>query len=137
MSNNGGKTLLNRDETPPQAWRTAGQNIVSVPVMIEFQLLTALVPFSLWADAMPNEPIATALRHLIETRRLVESLVTSSESFDYPKAKLALRALDRKVRELAKLQAEYEKTVKPVTAANVCFVDFSRSASASRNSRAP
>lgn len=55
-----------------------------------------------------NDPLSVALREVTETRRLVETLITSSESFDYPKAKLALRDLNRKVRDLAKVEARMQ-----------------------------
>jgi hypothetical protein len=45
-----------------------------------------------------NDPLAVALQQITETRRLLETLITSSETFDYPKAKIALRGLTRKVR---------------------------------------
>jgi hypothetical protein len=51
-------------------------------------------------------PIDIAIRHISETRRLVESLITSSESFDYVRAKAALNTLRSNVRVLARVQAE-------------------------------
>jgi hypothetical protein len=54
---------------------------------------------------MNVDPTDLALRHICETRRLLESLITSSESFDYQKAKLTLGALQEKARELGKVQA--------------------------------
>jgi hypothetical protein len=47
-----------------------------------------------------------ALQHVNETKHLLDALITSSESFDYRKAKLALRALQEKSRELGKLRAK-------------------------------
>ena len=55
---------------------------------------------------MASDPIVLALRHINETRQMLDALITSSESFDYPKAKLALQALDRKSRDLARLSAK-------------------------------
>ena len=50
-----------------------------------------------------------AIRHLGEARHILSRLITSSESFNYRGAKEALRDLDRKVRELARAQAELER----------------------------
>ena len=55
---------------------------------------------------MNGNPIDLALQHVSETRHLLDALLTSSEQFDYPKAKAALRALHKKSRELTRLQAE-------------------------------
>ena len=55
---------------------------------------------------MNLDPLEVALRHVCETKHLLDSLIKSSESFDYPKAKLALKALDEKSRDLAKLTAK-------------------------------
>jgi hypothetical protein len=55
---------------------------------------------------MNCNPVDVALRHVNETRHLLDALITSSESFDYQKAKLTLRALQEKSRELGKLQAK-------------------------------
>ena len=55
---------------------------------------------------MNCDPLNLALQHVSETKHLLDSLLTSSERFDYPKAKLALQALRKKVRDLTKLQAE-------------------------------
>jgi len=55
---------------------------------------------------MNCNPVDVALQHVNETKRLLDSLITSSETFDYPQAKLALEALQKKSRELAKVKAE-------------------------------
>ena len=55
---------------------------------------------------MNGNPIDLALQHISETRHLLDALLTSSEQFDYPKAKVALLALHKKSRELTRLQAE-------------------------------
>jgi hypothetical protein len=55
---------------------------------------------------MNCDPIDLALQHVSETKHLLDALLTSSERFDYPKAKLALRALQKKSQDLAKVQAE-------------------------------
>jgi hypothetical protein len=52
------------------------------------------------------DPLAIALKEIAETRRLLANLITSSESFDYHAAKLALGELEKKQRTLAKLQAK-------------------------------
>lgn len=57
---------------------------------------------------MKSDPLTTALRSVAETKHLVEALIFSSESFDYPKAKKTLNLLERKVKELGRLQAEME-----------------------------
>ena len=55
---------------------------------------------------MNCDPLDLALQHVSETKHLLDALLTSSEGFDYQKAKLALQALRRKSRELTRLQAE-------------------------------
>jgi hypothetical protein len=57
---------------------------------------------------MKSDPLTTALRSVAETKHLVEALIFSSESFDYPKAKKTLTLLERKVKELGRLQSEME-----------------------------
>jgi hypothetical protein len=47
-----------------------------------------------------QDPVRLALRTISETRRIVEEVVTSSESFNYPKAKEGLKELQRMIREL-------------------------------------
>ena len=49
-----------------------------------------------------------AIRKISETRNLLSVVVTSSESFDYPKAKSALADLELKIRELGRLQSKLE-----------------------------
>ena len=55
---------------------------------------------------MNRHPVDLALQHVSETKHLLDALITSSESFDYRKAKLALKALQEKSRELGKLRTE-------------------------------
>jgi hypothetical protein len=69
--------------------------------------------------AMNGRPIDIALRHVCETKELLDTLITSSQSFDYPKAKLALKALQKKSRELARAQAEFEGMLHERTPKNV------------------
>lgn len=65
---------------------------------------------------MNLDPLEVAIRHISETRRLVETLVTSSETFNYPGAKRAIAELQRKTRELAKLQATLQGANAPAAA---------------------
>jgi hypothetical protein len=76
-------------------------------------------------DALPknSSPLDLAIKHVAETRHLLETLVLSSESFDYPRAKIAVKELQKKSRELAKLQAELSDEKKS-SATNVTFVPF-------------
>jgi hypothetical protein len=53
-----------------------------------------------------SNPLEVALSEISETKQLLQTLIISSESFDYPKAKKALAELDRKVRHLGKVQAK-------------------------------
>ena len=62
---------------------------------------------------MNLDPLEVAIRHISETRRMLETLVISSEAFDYPRAKLAIADLQRKSRELAKLQAALQGATAP------------------------
>ena len=57
---------------------------------------------------MKSDPLTTALRSVAETKHLLEALLVSSETFDYAKAKNTLGLLNRKVKELDRLQAEME-----------------------------
>jgi len=57
---------------------------------------------------MKSDPLTTALRSVAETKHLLEALLVSSETFDYAKAKKTLGLLNRKVKELDRLQAEME-----------------------------
>jgi hypothetical protein len=69
------------------------------------------------------DPLSTALKQITETRDLVERLIISSESFDYPQAKLVLERLQKQVRELAKLQAKYQQ-LDQMRDPNICLLDF-------------
>ncbi len=57
---------------------------------------------------MRSDPLTTALRSVAETKHLVEALIFSSESFDYRKAKKTLNLLERKVKDLGRLQSQME-----------------------------
>jgi hypothetical protein len=74
---------------------------------------------------MNLDPLSLALHEITETRRLLETLITSSESFDYPKAKAALRELNRKVRELRKHEAVLQDQVKALYP-KIHVLDFSK-----------
>ena len=82
---------------------------------------------------MNIDPLSTALKEIVETRAMVESLVVSSEQFDYSKAKLALRDLTKKVQALAKTQAKFAVLLKE-RQPNIRVVDF-RSANAPRSAQ--
>lgn len=71
-----------------------------------------------------SEPLDIALRHISETKSLLDALITSSESFDYPKAKVALKELQKKSRELAKVRAALEVNRTAPVPANVVRVPF-------------
>lgn len=83
---------------------------------------------------MSIDPLSTALREIAETRALLESIIISSECFDYPKAKLALRELTKKVQTLAKTKAKFETLLKQ-REPNIRVVDFQaqRAASAQKS----
>jgi ribosomal protein L17 len=68
---------------------------------------------------MHRAPIDIALQQVTETQQLVEALITSSESFDYVKAKQALKVLQKKARELSKLRAELTRESTGQLPANV------------------
>ena len=82
---------------------------------------------------MNIDPLSTALKEIVETRAMVESLVVSSEKFEYAKAKVALRELTGKVQALAKTQAKFAALLK-ARQPNICVVDF-RSPSPPRNAQ--
>ena len=69
------------------------------------------------------DPLSIALKEIIETKDLLESLLTASENFDYPRAKVALKEIHHKIRDLARLRARFEALQK-VTQPNIYVVDF-------------
>lgn len=71
---------------------------------------------------MNPEPVIVAFREVAETRHLLETLITSSESFDYFRAKAVLLQLREKVRVLAALQAELSSHASP--SASGCIIPF-------------
>ena len=72
---------------------------------------------------MNVDPLSLALVEIAETKNLLEGLITSSESFDYVKAKNALKKLNRKLRDLGKLQSKYQNILRSRTG-NICVIDF-------------
>jgi hypothetical protein len=74
---------------------------------------------------MNSDALDLALRHVSETKQLLESLITSSESFDYPKAKLALTALQKKTRELARVKSALAAQKHPLPS-NVLVLPLAR-----------
>ena len=52
-----------------------------------------------------NSPTFEALRRITKARQILEEVVTSSESFDYRKAKQGLIDLQRIIRELGREEA--------------------------------
>jgi hypothetical protein len=74
---------------------------------------------------MNCNPVDIALQHVSETKHLIDSLITSSESFDYPKAKLALAALAKKARELERVRAQLLAETSQAVPANVVVLPTS------------
>jgi len=54
---------------------------------------------------MNSDPLELALREIADTKRLLEQLITSSETFDYPQAKATLEELQAKVKLLGRTKA--------------------------------
>jgi hypothetical protein len=75
---------------------------------------------------MNPDPLSVALREVTDCKRLLETLITSSESFDYPQAKVALKQLNKKVRELGKLQRHWQDELK-ASRPRIHVLDFSKS----------
>lgn len=71
---------------------------------------------------MNGNPIDVALKHINETKHLLDGLLTSSERFDYPKARIALQALHRKARELGKVRADLQSLSIAQAPANVVLL---------------
>ena len=74
---------------------------------------------------MNPDPLSVALREVTECKRLLETLIRSSETFDYPKAKVALKQINRKVRELGKLQSQWQEELKR-SQPGIHVLDFSK-----------
>jgi hypothetical protein len=78
---------------------------------------------------MAQHPIDLALRHLSETKHLLESLIQSSENFDYQRARRSLDDIQLKIRDLGKAKSRLESEVsRGQTSPNICAVNFSRTA---------
>jgi len=69
------------------------------------------------------DPLSTALKEIIETKELLDSLITSSETFDYLKARAALKELNRKARDLVRLRAKFE-SLQRSSPPNIHVLDF-------------
>ena len=52
-----------------------------------------------------QHPAGTALAKLIQARNILQEVVTSSESFNYPKAKAGIAQLERMIRDLGREEA--------------------------------
>jgi hypothetical protein len=94
-------------------------------------------PANGWFDNLPLtqmtiDPLGAALREISEARDLLQSLLTSSESFDYRQAKVVLKKLNRKMRDLARLQAEYRQ-MQNSHVPNLHVLDFGAASSAGVN----
>src|SRR5689334_17526184 len=74
-------------------------------------------------NKMNIDPLSVALVEIAETKNLLDGLITSSESFDYVKAKNVLKALNRKLRDLGKLQTKYERLLGS-RGPNTCEIGF-------------
>lgn len=77
---------------------------------------------------MNVDPVSLALQNITETKHLLQTLITSSESFDYIKAKATLELLDKKIKHLTKVQSQLQAAARP-TAPNIRVVDFASPAS--------
>lgn len=73
---------------------------------------------------MNVDPVSLALQNITETKHLLQTLITSSESFDYFKAKATLELLEKKIKHLAKVQTQLQSAARP-SAPNVRVVNFS------------
>jgi hypothetical protein len=71
------------------------------------------------------DPLAAAFQSVIETKNLLDLLVTSSESFNYPQAKIALKKLQRQQQELVKLMAHFE-VLRKAREPDIRIVEFAR-----------
>ena len=79
---------------------------------------------------MNFNPVDLALQHVSETKHLLDALLTSSEQFDYHKAKAALLALHKKSRELTKLQSELRMASMAAAPRNVVMLPATNCAEA-------
>ena len=65
------------------------------------------------------DPGQLALRSIAEARHILTEVVTSSESFNYRKAKEGLKELDRIIRELGREEARLRAAGNPSDCAKV------------------
>jgi hypothetical protein len=70
---------------------------------------------------MNSDPLDLAIREVTDAKRLLDALITSSESFDYPRAKATLEELRLKVRVLGRVQAELAAGRGPASARIIPF----------------
>jgi hypothetical protein len=74
---------------------------------------------------MESEALEIALKHVSETKNLLENLLTSSESFDYLAAKKALALLQKKTKQLGRLEAKLRSS-RAEAEDRIELVDFRR-----------
>ena len=72
---------------------------------------------------MNIDPLSVALQEINETTQILESLLLASESFNYCKAKEAVKSLRRKTREIGKLKARFQR-FESLRAPNIRVIDF-------------
>ena len=82
---------------------------------------------------MNADPLSIALIEIAETKQLLECLISSSESFNYIEAKSALTKLNRKIRDLGKLQNKYQRLLRS-RSGNICVIDFKASTAVAAHS---
>jgi hypothetical protein len=72
------------------------------------------------------DPLAIALKEITEAKDLLQSLVISSEQFDYVQAKGGLKKLNRKIRDLRRTETEF-KALLAARTPNLRVIDFQQS----------
>jgi hypothetical protein len=80
------------------------------------------------------DPLAIALKEIAETKSLLQSLLKSSESFDYSQARAVLKELERKVRDLTRTRLQFEKAHKAAKP-EIHMLDFTASLSGPNDAR--
>ena len=63
---------------------------------------------------MNSDPIELALREITDAKQLLEAVITSSEAFDYVRAKATLDELRLKIKVLGRRQAELMEQRSPL-----------------------
>ena len=75
------------------------------------------------------DALSIAAKEIAETKALIESLIISSETFDYYQARSVLKELNKKIKHLAKVQSQLHgrpKTLPKVSVPpNVHVLNFS------------